>query len=170
MVRKAPPHREWIDVNDAVREVVALAARQAREHGVLVEARLSDGVPRAYADRVQLQQVVLNLVVNAIEAASEAPGAARRATVATGVTGVCRGAGAAGVHVLVRDEGAGVRPEQLDRIFEPFYSTKPEGLGMGLAISRAIVEDHQGTLWATPNAGRGTTFHFTLPAAGPTGS
>ena len=161
MVRKAPPHRERLDVNGAVREVLALTARQAREQGIAVESHLADDVPRVHADRVQVQQVVLNLVVNAIEAeACEPPAAARRVTVTSCVTG---GADGAAVRVSVRDEAAGVGPVQLDRVFEPFYSTKPDGLGMGLAISRGIVEDHGGTLWATANDDRGTTFHFTLP-------
>lgn len=159
MVRKAPPDKHWFDVNEALRDVLALTASEARKHAVSIDSRLSDDIPRVCADRVQVQQVALNLVVNAIQATADTAASPRCVTVSSRV------ADETTVHISVRDLGMGIEPEQLDRLFEPFYSTKPDGLGMGLAISRSIVEEHQGRLWATMNIDRGATFHFTLPAA-----
>ena len=159
MVRKAPPDKHWFDVNEALRDVLALTASEARKHGVSIDSRLSDDIPRVCGDRVQVQQVALNLVVNAIQATADTAASPRRVTVSSRV------ADETTVHISVRDVGMGIEPEQLDRLFEPFYSTKPDGLGMGLAISRSIVEEHQGRLWATMNIDRGATFHFTLPLA-----
>jgi PAS domain S-box-containing protein len=160
MVRKSPPHKQWVDINDAVGEVLTLAGGRAQKYGVAIESCLSDGIPRVHADRVQMQQVVLNLVINAIEAMSGTVDGLRLVTVdSTRVDETT-------VRVSVRDRGTGVDLEQLERLFETFYSTKPDGLGMGLAISRAIVKAHHGQLWATANPDRGATFQFTLPIAG----
>lgn len=159
MVRKSPPQKHPVDLNDALREVLTLVASQAANRGVSIDSRLSPDIPRVRADRVQVQQVVLNLVMNAIEAMSGTPASLRRVTV------VSTRADDETVHVSVRDAGAGINPEQLERLFEPFYSTKPDGLGMGLPISRGIVQAHDGRLWASANADRGATFRFALPAS-----
>jgi signal transduction histidine kinase len=118
------------------------------------------GIPAVRVDRVQLQQVILNLVMNALEAMVLPKGVPRRLDV-----GVCRQVGNDAVQVDVRDTGVGIAPSDRDCIFDAFHTTKPEGMGMGLAICRSIVEAHGGRLWATPNEDSGETFHFTLPAA-----
>jgi C4-dicarboxylate-specific signal transduction histidine kinase len=164
MVQKSPLQRHLLDLNDAIREVVTLVGSQAEKHGVSIESRLSDGIPSVRADRVQMQQVVLNLVMNAIEAMAGTPDGLRRITVGS------RHLEDTTVLVSVCDRGPGFNPHHVERLFEAFYSTKPAGLGMGLAISRGIVTAHDGRLWATSNADRGATFQFTLPIAPGDGS
>jgi signal transduction histidine kinase len=132
-----------------------------QRHGVLLEMQLSDAVqPLIFADRVQLQQVILNLIMNAVEAMSETRDGSRELLIRTGTDA------SGGVVVAVRDSGPGLDPDSLDHLFTAFYTTKPQGMGMGLAISRSIIEGHGGRLWATANEGRGATFQFTLPAGG----
>ncbi len=160
LANKAPPRKEWLDINETIREVLALARSEVQRSGVALETRLSDDVhylPLILADRIQLQQVILNLIVNGIEAMSEADNSARELLVSSGT------AKARQVVVAVRDSGSGLDPKTLDRIFDPFYTTKTQGMGMGLAISRSIIEAHGGKLWATANQDRGSTFQFTLP-------
>jgi signal transduction histidine kinase len=131
--------------------------------GVALETRLSDDVhyvPLILADRIQLQQVILNLIINAIEAMSGASDGPRELLVRSGTDQSQR------VLVAVRDSGPGLEPQSLDHLFDAFYTTKPHGLGMGLAISRSIIGAHGGRLWATANEGRGATFRFTLPPGG----
>jgi PAS domain S-box-containing protein len=164
MARKSPPQTQWVDVNDAVREVITLAGSQAEKHGVSIEVCLSAAVPSVRADRVQIQQVVLNLLINAVEAMSGTADGGRRVAVTSTVVDDTT------VHVSVRDQGTGIDPAELDRLCAAFYSTKPDGLGMGLAISRAIVEAHHGRLWATANPDRGATFHVALTIAGEDGA
>lgn len=153
--------REPVDLNDAAREVIALSWGELQRAGVLVRAQLADGLPPVSGDRVQLQQVVLNLLLNAAESMREVDGRPRRLTLATAVDGDGR------VRLSVRDAGVGVDGGSTDRLFDPFFSTRPGGMGMGLAISRSIVERHDGRLWATPNDGPGATFAFSLPTADP---
>jgi PAS domain S-box-containing protein len=160
LAKKAPARKEWLDINQTIREVIALARSEVQGSGVALETRLSDDVhyvPLISADRVQLQQVILNLVVNAIEAMSGTDSNARELLVHSGTTESQQ------VLVAVRDSGPGLDPKTLDRLFDAFYTTKPQGMGMGLAISRSIIEAHGGRLWATPNQDRGATFQFTLP-------
>jgi PAS domain S-box-containing protein len=160
LAKKAPARKEWLDINQTIREVIALAHSEVQRGGVSLETRLSDDVhylPLISADRVQLQQVILNLFVNAIEAMSEVDNGARELLVYSGTAESQR------VLVAVRDSGPGLDPKTLDRLFDAFYTTKPQGMGMGLAISRSIIEAHGGRLWATTNQGRGATFQFTLP-------
>ena len=157
LAQKAPPRKDWLDLNDTIRDVIAMARSELQSHGVLLRAELAGDVPVVLGDRIQLQQVVLNLIVNAIEAMSSA-GDGRRELVVRSAR-----AGEDGVLVAVSDSGPGPDPKGLDRLFEAFYTTKAQGLGLGLAISRRIIEAHAGRLWATANTPRGAVFQFTLP-------
>jgi predicted ATPase/signal transduction histidine kinase len=163
LVKKAPLQKEWLDINDTIREVIALIRSEVHRNGIALETQVSDDVhyaPLILADRIQLQQVLLNLIINAIEAMSGGDDGPRELLVCSG-TDESRG-----VLVAVRDSGPGLDPQSLERLFDAFYTTKPHGLGMGLAISRSIIEAHGGRLWATANEGRGATFQFTLPTGG----
>lgn len=157
-LRQAPPERAPIDVNDLIHAVVALAQPRLAGRGVAVRLELAEGLPPVPGDRVQLQQVVLNLLVNGADAQEGAAGP-HELTVRTT-------AGAAGgVTVAVSDAGAGFAPGEAERVFDAFYTTKPDGMGMGLAISRSIVEAHGGRIVAHANEDRGATVTFTLPAS-----
>ncbi|HYZ33479.1 MAG TPA: AAA family ATPase [Crenalkalicoccus sp.] len=158
LVEKAPPREEELEIDEAIREVVALLHGELVKHGVSVRTQLAEGLPPVQGDRVQLQQVVLNLVVNAIEAMRGVGGGASRALLVSTAR-----AEAGGVLVAVRDTGPGLDPAKLARLFEAFYTTKPGGLGMGLSICRSIVEAHGGRLWAEANEPRGAVFKFVLP-------
>jgi signal transduction histidine kinase len=158
LIKKAPPRKEVVDLNAAVLEVTALAHSEAVKTGVTVGTQLAGELPRIQCDRVQLQQVMLNLIVNAIQSMSGVEDGNRElqiSTVSIEPEGVC---------VAVRDTGHGLRPESLPRLFEPFYTTKPDGMGMGLSICRSIIEAHGGRLWATGCEPRGALFQFTIPA------
>jgi C4-dicarboxylate-specific signal transduction histidine kinase len=154
MARKAATEREPLDINETVRGVVMVAEGELRKHGVALTARYADVLPPISGDRVQLQQVVLNLMMNGIEAMT-AVADRRELVISTARDGEQ-------IRVSVRDFGTGVAPEAMARMFDAFYTTKPSGLGMGLSISRSIVEDHGGRLWATTEEGAGTAFHFTI--------
>ena len=158
LIKKAPPRKEVVDLNAAILEVTALTRSEAVKTGVTVGTQLADELPRIQCDRVQLQQVMLNLIVNAIQSMSGVEDGNRElhiSTVSIEPEGVC---------VAVRDTGHGLRPESLPRLFEPFYTTKPDGMGMGLSICRSIIEAHGGRLWATRCEPRGALFQFTIPA------
>ena len=157
LIRKSPPRYEPVNINAAIREVLELARGEAVKHGASMQMQLADGLPFVQGDRVQLQQVLLNLVVNAIEAMSGASDDSREVLIATGKheTGC--------VLVTVRDSGPGLAADSAERVFDPFYTTKSTGLGMGLSICRSIVEVHGGRLWASANVPRGAIFQFTLP-------
>ena len=157
LAKKAPPRKDWLDVNETIHEVIALAHSEVQRNGVALETQLSEDVPVILADRIQLQQVVLNLMMNAIEAISGAGEGARELWVSS------EKVESTDVLIAVRDSGPGLDLRSLDHLFDAFYTTKPQGLGMGLAISRSIVEAHGGRLWATPNAPQGAVFQFTLP-------
>jgi signal transduction histidine kinase len=157
LVKMAPPQRERLDVNAAVVDVIALIESELRAHAVRLGTRLATDLPLVPADRVQVQQVILNLVVNAIEAMNGVGDRARELVVASG------GGDANDVFVEVRDSGSGLDAAHLDRLFHSFYTTKPDGMGMGLSISRLIVEAHGGRLLATPNTPHGAVLRFTLP-------
>jgi C4-dicarboxylate-specific signal transduction histidine kinase len=156
-MRKAPPRKEALDLNKAILEVIALTHGEAIKAGVTVRPRLAPGLPRIHGDRVQLQQVLLNLIVNAIQAMSGVAEERRDLLISSEAT-------EEGARVGVRDTGPGLRPECLPRLFEPFYTTKPDGMGMGLSISRSIIEAHGGRLWATVCEPHGTLFQFAIPA------
>ena len=156
LYKKSPTQRESLDVNEIVQEMVALLRGEANRHAVSIRADLAADLPKVMADRVQAQQVLMNIMLNGIEAMKEAGG----------VLTVKSQLGQDGqVLISISDTGVGLPEEKADQIFSAFFTTKPQGSGMGLAISRSIVESHGGRLWATPNDGRGATFHFTLPTA-----
>jgi signal transduction histidine kinase len=128
------------------------------KNGVSVQTQLAEGLPLIQGDRIQLQQVILNLIVNAIQAMSDVREGARELLIGTG-----KDASSGGVLVEVRDSGPGLSPESFDRIFDAFYTTKPGGMGMGLSVCRSIVEAHGGRIWTSPAAGQGATFWLALP-------
>jgi two-component system, LuxR family, sensor kinase FixL len=157
LVRKVPPRRDLLDINHAIGEVVALTQTEMQRNGISLESRLAGDLPLVAADRVQLQQVMINLIVNAVEAMVGAGDGPRALTIVSGIDD------ANAVLFEVQDTGPGLDPKQLDRLFQSFYTTKPDGIGMGLAISRSIAEAHGGRLSAAPNTPHGALFRFTLP-------
>lgn len=163
-LKRGGPHRTQVHVGEMIDDVISLVQDAARTHGVSLHVKSAADLPPVVADRVQLQQVILNLVMNAIDAMSSVTEQPRILEV-----GVDRYRADA-VLVAVRDSGVGLDPQHRDRIFDAFYTTKSEGMGMGLAISSSIIEAHGGRLWATPNEGPGETFQFTLPIGAPSES
>jgi C4-dicarboxylate-specific signal transduction histidine kinase len=157
LARKAPPHKDWLDLNEMICEVMELARGELQRNGVVLEVQLAEDVPFILADRVQLQQVILNLMVNAIEAMSGI-GEGQRDLLIRSTTDE-----PGYVVISVQDSGPGVDPNSLESLFDAFHTTKPHGLGMGLSISRSIIEAHGGRLWAAANVPRGAVFQFTLP-------
>ncbi|HEX9360250.1 MAG TPA: CHASE3 domain-containing protein [Bradyrhizobium sp.] len=157
LIKKVPPRQACLDINEAIREVIALTRGEAAKTGVSVQTDLADGLPLIYGDRVQLQQVILNLIINAIEAMSGVAETPRALQISTGQ------AEQGGVLVAVRDSGPGLDPASVERLFNAFYTTKSGGMGMGLAICRSIIEAHEGQLCASANEPRGAVFQFTLP-------
>jgi PAS domain S-box-containing protein len=158
-VRKAPPQSVRFEINDVINELIALARSELVEKGVTTQLGLWEGLSSVQGDRVQLQQVVLNLILNAVEAMSSVDDAPRELSIST------EPRGADEVLVAVRDSGPGIEPERLERVFDSFYTTKPSGMGLGLSICHSIVDAHGGQLWAGANEPRGAVFQFTLPAA-----
>jgi C4-dicarboxylate-specific signal transduction histidine kinase len=156
LIKKVPARKANLDINETILETIALTRSEMRRHCILLQTELANGLPRIWGDRVQLQQVILNLIMNAIEAMSEVSEGSRALLIGTGVDTPDS------VIVAVRDSGPGLKPESLDHLFDPFYTTKPTGMGMGLSICRSITEAHGGRLWATANAPRGAVFQFTL--------
>jgi PAS domain S-box-containing protein len=148
---------EKLDLNETIRDVLAVVGDEAKRTSVMIRTRFADDVFPVFGDRVQLQQVVLNLVMNGLEAMSSVSGRARELVVTT------RSVDPGQVQITIEDSGTGLDPNTIERIFDPFYTTKPSGMGMGLSISRSILQNHGGRLWAAPNDGPGTSFHFTLP-------
>jgi signal transduction histidine kinase len=146
-----------LEVNEAIVEVIALTRGEVIKNNVSVQTQLAEGLPLIQGDRVQLQQVILNLIINAVEAMSGVSKGARGLLIATGKDASGK------VLVAVQDSGPGPNPESFERLFDSFYTTKSGGMGMGLSICRSIVEAHGGRIWATPNAGPGITVQFTLP-------
>ena len=157
LVKKAPPQKDWLEINQTIREVIGLARNEMQRNGVALETQLSDDVPLVFADRIQLQQVMLNLMMNAIEAMSGAADGPRELLVRSGPNE------SQGVLVSVQDSGPGLDPKSVDHLFDAFYTTKPQGMGMGLAICRSLIEAHGGRLWAAANTPHGAVFQFTLP-------
>jgi C4-dicarboxylate-specific signal transduction histidine kinase len=157
LVKKAPPRRDRLDINEAIREVISLTQAELQRNRVGLQTGLADGLPLVPGDRVQLQQVIVNLILNAVEAMTGVSDGPRELTIASGADG------SNDVFVDVQDTGPGLDPANLDGLFQSFYTTKPDGIGMGLAISRSIVEAYGGKLSAAPNKPRGAVFRFTLP-------
>jgi C4-dicarboxylate-specific signal transduction histidine kinase len=157
LLRRGERLRERLDINDVIREVIALSERELRRNEVSWGTDLPGDLPPVVADRVLLQQVILNLIINAIEAARSVSDRTRVLRIRT------EEQAPGNIIVLVQDSGVGVDPEHASRMFEAFYTTKVEGVGMGLTISRSIIEAHGGRLWAIANDGPGSTFCFTLP-------
>jgi C4-dicarboxylate-specific signal transduction histidine kinase len=159
LVKKTGPEKQRLDVNETIVEVIELLQGEILKNGVAVRKELADCLPPVQANRVQLQQVILNLIVNAIQAMSSVSDGTRVLAVTTGTV-----KSGEAVDVAVRDSGPGASVENLERLFQPFYTTKPDGMGMGLSICRAIIEDHGGHLRASVNVPCGTIFQFSLPA------
>ena len=146
------------DFNELIREMIGMLSGEAKRHVISMRAELDPDLPQVMADRVQLQQVLMNLMLNGIDAMKDTSGA-HELTIKSETD-------AAQPMISVRDTGAGLLPEHVDQIFNTFFTTKDHGIGMGLPISRSIVESHGGRLWVAANAERGATFQFSLPAAG----
>jgi PAS domain S-box-containing protein len=159
LIKKVPARKDAIAIGDAILEVIALSRAEAANKSVLVRTQFAEGLPRVQGDKVQLQQVILNLMVNAIQAMSGMGEGARELQISIDAV-----PSEGGVRVGVQDTGPGLSPESLSRLFEPFYTTKPMGMGMGLSICRSIIEAHGGRLWAIPCEQRGALFQFTIPA------
>jgi PAS domain S-box-containing protein len=158
LIKKAPPRKDRLEINGVIVEIIELTRGEAVKNGISVLTEFEDHLPVVEADRVQLQQVLLNLIINALEAMGAANEGPRELLISTGKIE------SSGVLVAVQDSGPGLEAAMLERVFESFYTTKPTGLGMGLSICRSIIEAHGGRLWANTNQRRGATFQFTLPA------
>ena len=157
LVSKTDTEKSRLDVNDAIQEVATLAQGEVRRNNVALRMELAHDLPPVVGDRVQLQQVFLNLVINGVEAMASVADRPRDLLIYSHQRESDK------VLVAVQDSGTGLHSENLDQLFKPFFSTKPKGMGMGLAISRSIIESHGGRLWAVPNEGPGVTFEFALP-------
>jgi C4-dicarboxylate-specific signal transduction histidine kinase len=164
LLHKAPSERTPLNINETVQDVIELVHSDVLRSKVELRAELAADLPPVVGDRIQLQQVILNLILNARDAMSEVRTHPRELLITS------RKSKSDEVVVAVRDSGTGLDPKDADRIFDPFFSTKSEGMGLGLSISRTIIEDHGGTLWAKPNEGKGATIQFTLPLGGRSGS
>jgi C4-dicarboxylate-specific signal transduction histidine kinase len=156
LFKKTAPHRELVDINEVIREMIVLLRGETARYLISLQTQLAANLPRVMGDRVQLQQVMMNLTMNGIDAMTEVDGT-RELVIAS------RRVDDGRLTVSVSDTGVGLPPERADRIFDAFFTTKPHGTGMGLRISRSIVESHGGRLWAGENIPRGAGFHFTLP-------
>jgi C4-dicarboxylate-specific signal transduction histidine kinase len=159
MFAKKGPNTELVDLNDATRDVIAIAAGELQRRSARLQTEFSDGLPPVSADRVQLQQVILNLLLNAADAMDSIEDRPRALLVRTGHESD------AAVRLEVRDSGTGIDPATVEKLFEAFHTTKANGMGVGLSICRSIIEGHNGRLWATPNDGPGATFSFSIPVA-----
>ena len=158
LATKSEPEKTPLDLNDVIQEVVPLVRSEVKKHSVSLHVDLAPALPQAAGDRVQLQQVIINLVMNGVEAMTAVTGRPRELVIRTEAVDEDR------VLVAVRDTGIGLDTKHVGQMFDAFFTTKPAGMGMGLSISRSIIEGHGGRLWATPNAMHGVTFQFALPA------
>ena len=161
LLEKGEVHQEALDVVELVRDVIRLVRSDLVNQGVIVKTEIASNLPAVLGDRVQLQQVLLNLVLNGCDAMAGTPAVDRKLVVRAEAAG-----GAGGVHLSVSDYGSGIPDDQTERIFDPFFTTKAHGLGLGLAVCRTIITAHGGRLWAVGNDDRGATLHFAVPAAG----
>lgn len=158
LVKKAPPSLERVPINEVIGEVIVLMRSEIANNGVRVRTQLADDLPTVEVDRIALQQLMLNLIINAVEAMTAVDDGARELTIRTGRHE------SGGVCVAIGDSGPGMNVQDVERLFEPFYTSKAGGMGMGLSICRSIVESHGGALWASANEPHGAVFQFTLPA------
>jgi signal transduction histidine kinase len=158
LIKKAPPRRDPLDINQAIVDATTLTRSELLRHRIALQIQPAQELPVVQADRIQLQQVLLNLIINAVEAMSAVNEGPRELLISSASNAVDS------VLVAVRDSGPGLTSESFDRLFQAFHTTKPDGMGMGLSICRSIVEAHGGRVWATANAPRGAVFQFTLPA------
>jgi signal transduction histidine kinase len=156
LTRGEPPHRSEFDFNKAILEIVALSQAEMERNGTHLATELSSDLPLAFADRVQIQQVVGNLLLNAIEALASVPAATRSIRIASQIEDNA-------IVLAVFDSGVGIPAGMYEHLFEAFWTTKEEGIGVGLSISRAIVEANGGQIWAEPNGGAGAVFRFSVP-------
>jgi PAS domain S-box-containing protein len=159
MIKKVPVRIDRLDINDIISDVVTLTRSELSDNGVSLQIQFAQGLPPVQGDRVQVQQVILNLIMNAIEAMNGVSDRAKQLSISTGMEA------SNGALVAVRDSGPGLDPASLRHLFEPFYTTKSSGMGMGLSICRSIIEAHEGRIWAEANAPQGATFQFVLPLA-----
>lgn len=157
LVKKTPPRNDLVDLNEVIVEVFALAQNEARRNRVFLKQQLKQDLPTVRGDRVQLQQVILNLIINGLEAIAKSKNGTRELSVMSDRDEADK------VRIAVSDSGEGLDAANLERVFDAFFTTKPDGMGMGLAISRTIIESHGGRLWATSNSPKGAVFQFTLP-------
>jgi C4-dicarboxylate-specific signal transduction histidine kinase len=157
LIRKEPPRKNDVEINKVILEVISLTRGELMKNGVSVQTQLAEGLPLIRGDRVQLQQVILNLILNAVQAMSGITERTRELLIST------QQEASGPVLVTVQDSGPGFSPESFDRPFEPFYTTKAEGMGMGLSICRSIVDAHRGRIWALPTAGPSAVVQFTVP-------
>ena len=156
LFKKGALQRELVDVNELIREMIVLLRSEANRYSISIRTELAEDLPKVMADRVQLQQVFMNLMLNGIDA--------MKGTTGGGELTIKSEAGDGQLLISVSDTGVGLPPEQAEQIFKAFFTTKDNGTGMGLPISRSIIESHGGRLWAAGASGRGATFQFTLPA------
>jgi C4-dicarboxylate-specific signal transduction histidine kinase len=157
LARREPPQKDWLNVNEIILEVIALTQSEVQRDRISLRALLADNLPPVLVDRIQLQQVVLNLTLNAIESMMRVSEGSRELLVTSSQDNV------GAVVVSLRDSGSGLDPKEVEHLFDPFHTTKVGGMGMGLAISRSIIEEHGGRIWATPGSPRGAVFQFALP-------
>jgi C4-dicarboxylate-specific signal transduction histidine kinase len=160
LARQTPTRKEPLDVNETIMEILALMKSELDKSDISLRTELGHHLPPVVGDKIQLQQVLLNLIINAAEAMREVKDGPRDLVVGTALGGTD------GVTVTVRDTGVGLDQRQLDAMFEPFFTTRRDGMGMGLTISRSIIENHGGRIWASPNRPRGAMLQFTLPLGG----
>jgi len=157
-IKKAPPQNDRFEINQAIEEVIEMVRAPIDKNKVSVRTDLAAGLTSVWGDRVQVQQVVMNLILNSVEAMSAVEEGARELSIST------KQGQTSDISVAVQDSGPGIDPEHFERVFAPFYTTKTDGIGMGLSICRSIIDAHGGRLWAEANRPRGTIFQFTLPA------
>jgi signal transduction histidine kinase len=157
LFKKEVPTKEWLDMNEVIRQLTVFLREEAVANQISIRTNLASDLPRVKADRIQLQQVILNLIVNAMEAMHASTGRLKEVVISSSKES------SKNILVMVEDCGVGFGEEIADKIFNPFFTTKPQGIGMGLSISRSIVEAHEGRLWAVPRPSGGAIFQFTLP-------
>lgn len=157
LFKKEVPSRDWLDMNELIEELAVLLRDEVIQRRITLRTELARGLPRVKADRVQLQQVMLNLIMNGMDAMANITGRPRELVVSS------RQNASNEIAVRVEDCGIGLAPEIVEKVFDPFFTTKPQGIGMGLSISRSIIESHEGRLWATRRPSGGTTFQFVIP-------